>query len=176
MTIAEYFETPETVAPQELIYGIMRVADSPTPRHQRAVGDLFLALTGHVRPRLGDVWLAPLDVVLDVERALVVQPDLFVVLEGGNARVGERVFGPPDLVIEVLSPKPRIGDVDERLAWFGEYGVRECWLVDQAARSVHVVGFAAGRQTGRRVFAADEPIVSAVLPEFRRTLTSVLSR
>jgi Uma2 family endonuclease len=175
MTIGEYFQTPETVAPQELIYGAMRVADSPTPRHQRAVGQLFLALTEHLRPRwLGEVWLAPLDVVLDAERALVVQPDLFVVMVGGSARVGDRVFGAPDLVIEVLSPKPRIGEVDERLIWLAENGVRECWLVHQAPLVADVVIFADGRVAGRRRFAADDSLVSTVLPDFRQTLTSML--
>ena len=40
MTLREYFETPESVTPQELIYGAMRVAESPTPMHQAAVGSL----------------------------------------------------------------------------------------------------------------------------------------
>src|SRR5438128_2592032 len=63
MTTEEYFGTPETKQPTELIYGVLRVADSPMPRHQAAVGDFFIALATHVRDiQLGDVWLSPLDV------------------------------------------------------------------------------------------------------------------
>jgi hypothetical protein len=37
MTVDDYFRTPETVRPMEIIFGVMRVADSPTPRHQSAL-------------------------------------------------------------------------------------------------------------------------------------------
>ena len=58
MTTNEYLKTPESVLPQELIYGALRVADAPLPRHQAAVGDFYLALTSHVRARrLGKIWL-----------------------------------------------------------------------------------------------------------------------
>ena len=54
MTLREYFDTPESVVPQELIYGAMRAAESPAPLHQHAVAGLFLALHEHVsRERLG---------------------------------------------------------------------------------------------------------------------------
>jgi hypothetical protein len=56
MTTDEYLMTPETVLPQELIYGVLRVAEAPTPRHQGAVADFHLALAPHVRERqLGEV-------------------------------------------------------------------------------------------------------------------------
>ncbi len=175
MTLREYFETPESVVPQELIYGAIRVAESPTPMHQEVVGALFLALHEHVsRLRLGRVWLAPLDVVLDAHAPLVVQPDLFVILNGGAATVSEKVFGAPDLVIEVLSPKPRIGDTDERVAWFRDHGVRECWLVHQLTGRVEVLHFGDGQVRLRTTHARLEPIASGVLPEFERNLASIL--
>jgi Uma2 family endonuclease len=68
-------------------------------------------------------------------------------------------------VIEVLSPRPRIGDVAERLEWFRDYGVRECWLVGQLERRIRVVQFDAGGEVLRQTFSADERIVSLVLPE-----------
>src|SRR2546422_302988 len=77
MTVDEYFRTPETVRPAELRFGVLRVAESPSPRHQSAVAKIFRSLDVDVRARgIGEVWLAPLDVVLDDERALIVQPDL----------------------------------------------------------------------------------------------------
>ena len=48
MTLNEYFQTPETVLPQELIHGVMRVAESPSPIHQHIVGNLFLLLHQHL--------------------------------------------------------------------------------------------------------------------------------
>jgi Uma2 family endonuclease len=175
MTVQEYFRTPETVLPQELIYGAIRVADSPSPVHQHVVGQLYVALREHLRSRrLGIVWLAPLDVVLDADRALVVQPDLFVILDGGAAIVGDKVFGPPDLTIEVLSPRARIGDTEQRLAWFAQYGVRECWLVNQPEQRIEVVRFENAEIASRGGFGASDPIMSLVLPEFSASLAAIL--
>src|SRR3954447_1073250 len=44
MTTSEYFTTPESVRPAELVYGLLRVAESPVVRHQRVVRDLTFAL------------------------------------------------------------------------------------------------------------------------------------
>jgi Uma2 family endonuclease len=175
MTLQEYLVTPESVAPQELIFGALRVADSPSPTHQAAVAALFLTLHEHVTTRgLGTVWFAPLDVILDVERALVVQPDLFFIANDGVAIVADKVRGAPDLVVEVLSPRPRIGEVDERVAWFRDHGVKECWLVHQISRTVDVLQFERGGISSRRQHDAHDRIVSGVLPAFDRALSQVL--
>jgi Uma2 family endonuclease len=176
MTVDDYFnKTPETVKPMELVYGLLRAAESPTPRHQSAVMQLLLALNAHVTERqLGQMWVAPLDVVLDDARALIVQPDLFFISTDNSDIVRDRVRGAPDLVIEVLSPYPRIGQTDERVQWFGKYGVRECWLVHQDQRSVKVIRFADGHVAGHHVFERRERIESSVLPDLALSLDDIL--
>ena len=175
MTTEEYFQTPETNRPAELIYGILRVADSPLAPHQAAVFDLALALVYHVREKgLGEIWMSPLDVILDPTRHLVVQPDLFFVSTGRSHIVTDRVRGAPELVVEVLSPRPRIGTLDERLGWFAQYGVRECWLLHQLERRMEILAFQDGSVSGRRSFGLGTPLHSHVLPEFTRTLGSML--
>lgn len=177
MSVDDYFKTPETVTPMELVFGALRVADSPLPRHQAAVAQLFRALDAHVRARdLGEMWLAPLDVVLDDRKALIVQPDLFFISNERAWIVTDRVRGAPDLVIEVLSPEPRIGSTEERVQWFAEYGVRECWLVHQDQRTIAVIQFAGQRIAGRRLFARHEPITSAVFPAFDSVVDDILTR
>jgi Uma2 family endonuclease len=174
MTTTEYLNTPETVTPQELIYGMLRAADAPAPSHQAAVGDLFLALAIHVRGQQhGDVWLSPVDVILDEAGALIVQPDLLFISNERSEIVSDRIRGAPDLVIEVLSPNPRIGDLDERIGWFAQYGVRECWLLHQFARRLEVLVFASECVSERRLFDEADPIRSTVLPDFRQSLGSI---
>jgi Uma2 family endonuclease len=175
MSVDEYFKTPETVKPMELAFGLLRVAESPSPQHQSAVAGLFRALDIHVREReLGRMWLAPLDVVLNEKRALVVQPDLFFIASNQDAIVTDRVRGAPDLVIEVLSPRPRIGEVDERVGWFAEFGVRECWLVHQIDLTVTLITFDRGAVNGRAQFAKEDPIISRTFPDFHLTLEEIL--
>lgn len=80
ITTTDYLETPERLVPTELNYGVLRAADAPRAHHQRAVRDLCFALVEHAESRcLGEVLVSPLDVILDVERALVVQPDLLFI-------------------------------------------------------------------------------------------------
>ena len=75
MTTQQYLMTEETLRPQELIFGTLRVADAPKPRHQQLVAELFVPMALHVRQgRLGTMWLSPLDVVLDDEKGLVCSP------------------------------------------------------------------------------------------------------
>jgi Uma2 family endonuclease len=176
MTVDDYFNTPETAKPRELVFGALRVADAPTPRHQAAVAQLFRALDAHVREHdLGEMWLAPLDVVLDDRKALIVQPDLFFISHRRGWIVTDRIRGAPDLVIEVLSPQPRIGSTEERVQWFAEYGVRECWLIHQDQRAVTVLQFAERRVVGSEVYPGRQPITSAVFPDFDSTLEDILT-
>ena len=175
MTTQEYFATPETVVPQQLAYGVWQVADAPSAWHQELVAQLFLTLHEHVRSEgLGRMWLAPLDVILDHDRALVVQPDLLFVSQARAHIVMDRVYGAPDLAIEVLSPWPRVGDSEKRLGWFAEYGVRECWIVHQLGQWIEVVQFANGAIARRDRFDKKTPVKSAVLPRFNASFDRIL--
>lgn len=118
--------------------------------------------------------LSPLDVILDGERALVVQPDLMFISKEREWIVQDRVRGAPDLAVDVLSPHPRVGTTHERMEWFAEYGVRECWLVHLDRRDVTVVNFVNRRVASRRVFRRRESIVSQVFPEFTDSFDDIV--
>ena len=170
LTTTEYLQTAESSRVQELVFGTLRVAESPTAAHQSLVLELAVTLRQHVLSRkLGTIWIAPLDVILDPARALIVQPDLFFVSTRREEIVTDRVWGAPDMVLEVLSPNPRIGKTEERIEWFARYGVRECWLVHQVARQIEILELGAYTKPKRRIFALWEPIASAVLPDCRMT-------
>ena len=177
MTAKDYYATPETVLPTELAFGVLHVRDAPTPRHQSAVLQMVFALDRHVRARkLGQVWVAPLDVVLDEPKALVVQPDVLFISNERSAIVGERVHGAPDLVIEILSPNPRVGSTAEHLRWFADYGVRECWLVHQDQQRLSVIEFRKRLAMPPRIFGEREAILSSVLPDLGLSLRDILSQ
>ena len=177
MTLSEYLAIPESVLPSELAFGQFRVADAPFTPHQRLVADLHLALAPFVRDReLGEVFLSPFDVVLDKDRALVVQPDLLFVSSARSAIVLDHIYGAPDLVIEILSPNPRVGRLHEKLSWYARYGVAECWLVRERERTVEILTFNAGGVEARRTFDAATPIASTVLPGFACALRDMSGR
>jgi len=95
-------------------------------------------LHGFVREhRLGKVREAPSDVLL--EEHTVVQPDHYVVLRENLGRLKRNgCHGPPDLVVEVLSPGNTAHDLLRKLPLYERAGVREYWVVDPEAERVEV--------------------------------------
>jgi Uma2 family endonuclease len=175
LTTEDYFRTPESLRPMELVYGAMRVADAPSVRHQQAVGAFYLHLTHHVRAgHLGTVLLSPLDVVLDYHRAVVLQPDLLFVSQVRSPIVQERIVGAPDMILEVLSPNPRVGSATERLQLFANYGVKEIWLLHQNARRFELLRTDDRRAVQQYTIDYHTPLTSEVLPDFRMPVADIL--
>lgn len=179
MKLDAYLAGEETNRPSELVFGVLREPAAPSFRHQIVVGQVYLRLERHVRRHaLGRVVQSPIDVILDPERALVVQPDVVLVSTARLQICREQIWGPPDLVVEVLSTATQRHDRIVKLAWFRRYGVRECWLVDPVAASIDVVdltvgGDAAAATTDTVVAEGARVVRSAVLPGLRLRATDL---
>lgn len=166
ITVEEYLGLPETNRPQELAYGILREPPSPFSPHQLVVGRLYSRLDQHVRWRgLGLVVLSPMDVILDRENALVVQPDLVFISDARRGILTNQVWGPPDLTIEVLSTTRRRHDRIVKVQWYRQYGVRECWVVEPDAGQIEV--FDLTTESPARIFSGRQAVRSLVLPSLR---------
>jgi Uma2 family endonuclease len=172
LSVADYLDGAETLRRRELEWGILRDAPSPIYSHQALVTRLVVLLDAHVRPRgLGRVVVAPIDVVLDAERALIVQPDVVFVSAARRSIVSRQIWGPPDLVVEVLSPGTVRRDRGRKLAWYTRYGVRECWLVVPLRGRIEVHELGAAPRVRR--FGVGRVLRSAVLPELRLRVSDV---
>ena len=168
MTTVEYIQTPETVLPRELAYGRLKVADAPSTSHQRVVRQIACAMNAFVQQHdLGEVLFAPLDVVLDYRANLVVQPDIIFMSRERPRITAQRLYGCPDLVVDVLSPHPRVGNLDERVNWYARYGVHEIWLATLHQRQLLIVTTGAGQIVDQQLHTGLSEVDSAVLPGFR---------
>jgi len=168
LTTAEYLQTAESMRVQELHWGVLRVEESPQFRHQNLLLELAVLMRVFVgRHRLGTVCIAPQDVILDPAYGLVLQPDLMFISTKRQHIITDHIWGAPDLVVEVMSPHPRIGKLEERIRNFAQYGVKECWLIHQLSREIEVLRFDEYGENKRRTFRGVETIESGVLPEFR---------
>ena len=149
---------------RELAYGILRESPAPFFLHQLVVLKVARVWTDHVDARnLGSVAVAPVDVVLDRDRDLIVQPDVLFIAADRLSIIRGQVWGAPDLVAEVLSPGTRAHDGGEKLEWYRQYGVRECWLVDAASETVTIVDFTSAQPVERSARGI-ESLRSSVLP------------
>ena len=173
--LVEYLNTEETNRARELAYGVLREPPAPYFSHQSLVLHIARMLADHVEPRrLGQVAMAPVDVILDRDRDLVVQPDVLFVSTERLSIIRNQVWGAPDLVVEVLSLGTQAHDRGEKLDWYREYGVRECWLVDAVAMQVVVFDFT-GPDPVRRVFQANDTLRSTVLPELSASVFALFA-
>ncbi len=92
-------------------------------------------------------------------------PDLYFVSEGKLAGLQRTFFmGPPDLVVEVVSPDSIERDYKEKFADYEKAGVGEYWVVDPLERRVTV--WQQGRGKFKRIAEKEGAIHSAVLPGF----------
>lgn len=67
------------------------------------------------------------------------EPDLLFVREEHRDRIGpQRLEGPADWVIEILSPDTRKLDLEEKRVRYQEAGIGELWFVDREAAEIHV--------------------------------------
>lgn len=176
MTTNQYlYDTEETNRKRELVYGVVREPPAPFFSHQQLVLRVAMVLTSHVDARhLGRVAIAPVDVILDRDRHLVVQPDVLFVARERLSIIDKQVWGAPDLVVEVLSSGTAERDRGEKLDWYRQYGVRECWLVDLHNDEVVVVDFA-GPEPVRRTARGTDSIRSSVLPDLETSASALFA-
>ena len=123
----------------ELISGKLYMSPTPSPRHQRSVKKLMLALHHVIDENdLGELFMAPCDVYLDDE-ANAVQPDLFFISRDKIEVMDDSpIRGVPDLIVEVLSPGNGNYDLFIKKDLYERFGVAEYWIVNPKTREAIV--------------------------------------
>ena len=137
-TYDEFARLPNDGNRYEVIGGELYVTPSPTRLHQRVVTNIGYELEGFVRAHdLGEVYVGPFDVLF--EEGDYMAPDVVFVRRDRQEILGERgVEGPPDLVVEVLSPKTAGIDRKVKRERYAHFGVAEYWIVDPLARRIEI--------------------------------------
>ncbi len=157
----------------EIINGKALMSPAPELFHQRWARGIFLAIQQHVEARkLGEVFFAPVDVVLDEKN--VVQPDL-VFVSNANSGLLERhgIMGAPDLVVEIISPTSLRRDRYDKRELYARFGVKEFWLADVANRSIETLSLQKGGYQLLSCATGEGKIRSEVLPGFELDLASL---
>jgi Uma2 family endonuclease len=129
-TYVDYLTWDDSVR-YELIYGVPYMMSAPSPWHQGMVLDLGSQLKEWFKDKPCKPYVSPIDVRLypapDNRDMVVVQPDILVVCN--PSRVGERaILGPPDFIIEIVSPASKVIDMEDKRRLYLEAGVREYWI------------------------------------------------
>ncbi len=175
-TYEDYRRLPDDGWRYEVIEGELRMNPAPSFWHQEASFNLSLELGNFVkRQRLGKVVTAPIDVKLG-ELANPVQPDILFIHKDRLDIIQERwIDGPPDLIVEILSPSNWIDDRRTKYRLYALSGVREYWIVDPDKRQIEVFVLRRGDYELIGRFGPDESARSEVLDGFEVAVSTVLA-
>ncbi len=140
-----YYKILPEGAPYQLIEGELVMTPTPNPRHQIILGRIFRHLSDFADKKTkGFVILSPIDLYLDNENAF--QPDIvFISKDRNNIIKEDGIYGPPDLVIEILSPSTAGYDLKEKFRVYERSGVKEYWIVDPETKPVEIYSNIEGR-------------------------------
>jgi Uma2 family endonuclease len=137
-TYADYEKLPEHPAYQ-LIDGDLVMTPAPTPYHQEILGRMYTTLREFVQHhKLGIVLPSPIDVYLTETETY--QPDIVFVSKERMEIIGEKkIEGPPDLLVEILSPGTAYYDLIHKNRIYDTSGVKEYWIVDPQEATIEVL-------------------------------------
>ena len=143
---ADYLRIPESNRIMEILNGILSLFAAPATIHAHITTNLSYHFVSFVKKKKGKcrVFHNPFSVRLSLDGATdnekifnVVQPDICVICNPLKID-SQGCFGPPDLIVEVLSPSHRKRDLIEKFNLYEASGVKEYWIVDPKAKTVNV--------------------------------------
>ena len=156
----------------ELIDGVAYdMSPAPSRLHQEMLLKIVRPIADFLDDTPCEVYVAPFDVRLpedpeasDKETLTVVQPDIVVVCD--KSKLDERgCKGPPDFVIEILSPATAAKDMKIKRDLYERHGIREYWLVHPTDKTVMVYRIGADNEYGKAVICTGEDIVESTAIE-----------
>jgi Uma2 family endonuclease len=171
-TYADYAAWDEEVR-CELIDGVVYMMTAPSRAHQYISVALSYQLFDFLKSKPCEVYVAPFDVRLNAEDGddTVLQPDILVVCD--KAKLDAKgCQGPPDLVVEILSPSSKTHDKILKFNKYLQAGVREYWIVDPDSRIVDVYVLKDGQYMAS-AYAEEDILPSHVLEGCAITLADV---
>ncbi len=150
---------------RELFNGFIRLmTPAPSRKHQKISTKFTRIIDNFLSGRDCEIYHAPFDVRLyNGSKAAdkidtVVQPDICIICD--LSKLDDKgCLGPPDFIIEIVSPGNSRKDVKEKFDIYQKYGVREYWIVNPNDENASVfVLDANGKYQLEGMYAGDDKI------------------
>ncbi|UJL46743.1 Uma2 family endonuclease [Virgibacillus sp. NKC19-16] len=117
---------------------------------------------------------APIDVILANNE--VRQPDLVLIhRERMNIISNRGITGPPDLVVEILSPSTLKRDKIDKLNTYANFHIPEYWIVEPKTGILEQYSLHAEQYDLVNIFQKDEQVTSPHTPCISFTMTEIMS-
>jgi len=157
----------------EVIDGNLLSSPATDTWHQNRLNDINIFLSRFVKQRsLGQIFIAPVDVVLDPENT--VQPDIIFVSAANEGIIQRRaIFGTPELLVELISPSSVRRDRYDKKDLYARFGVKEYWIGDPANKSLEILTLKEGRYDLHCAAEVQGKLTSLVLAGLEFDLTEI---
>lgn len=176
LTYDEFSKIPDDGLGHHLFRGVHIITPSPSYNHQKISMNLSLILGQYLEKLgIGELIAAPMDVKFSDSDGF--QPDLLIILDDNpKIRKGQRIDGPPDLIIEILSPSSDTSDFGWKKEMAQRYGVKEYWVVDPIKIQIHIFTLEDSILNLRSIVSTNQEIEqpSLLLPGLNLNITKIL--
>ena len=174
-TYQDYLELPNDRNRYEILEGELIMGPAPVTDHQQISIKLSTLLFTFVdEKKLGFVFSAPYDIIF--ENKNVVQPDIIFVSNKNKKIITEKnIQGPPDLIIEILSPSTAYYDLVDKKEIYEKFSVQEYWIVDPKKQRIEIFELVSGSYQLYQKSEKKGTIKSKIINKFEISLTAVFS-
>jgi len=168
LTYEAYLALPEIKRRYDIVDGVLEyMSPSPTLPYQRLLRNLFLPMDRFVaRGKLGEVDFAPLDIIISKKPLRTRQADLLFISKARLSIGKDQIEGPPDVVVEVLSPGNTPKKLQAKLEDYATLGVPEVWVAAPFAKTVEVSRLERRRYRSAGICSAGSPVNTEILSGF----------
>jgi Uma2 family endonuclease len=162
----------------ELIEGELFVSCSPGLTHQRITANLITLFVIFLRENRIAEWVPTPGLIFSEHSAVI--PDLVVFLDKKSDEIitGEQLTGPPDLVIEILSPGTTNIRRDRifKLQLYSKHAVPEYWIVDPRNLAVEQYVLHDSSLKLMQTLQREDVLTSSAIPGFSCLVSEIFSR
>lgn len=175
-TYTDWENLPDDGSRYEIIEGVLYVTTAPSYFHQWVISRLITYLGVPAEQRGLAYWVtAPIGVVMpDCDP---VQPDFLIVLKEHSDIIRDRrIYGVPDLIVEVISPGTAAYDEGVKLEAYARAGVPEYGVIDPATRKLRLYALEIpGQFAAPREFGEGNSLSFICLPEITLSVSDLFA-
>lgn len=169
MSYEAFLEWADEDTHAEWVNGEVIVFMPPTYQHQNVLGFLHELLKLFINfSDLGKILFAPFEMKLEQSNAYREPDILFVAKDNLSRLTEERLVGPADLIVEIISDSTVRNDREDKFKEYQAAGVREYWIIDPRPNKQRADFFHLNETGVYELFATedDQRVKSRVLSGF----------
>ena len=178
-TVDDLETFPEDDLRREIVDGELFVSRAAHPDHQDVVQNLYDPVRNWNRDTRRGRLYTNIGIVFDPTNGVI--PDLLWASHERWAKIvgpDGRLVGPPELVVEVLSPgfANERRDREAKLKLYSTWGVDEYWIVDRRTESVDLYRRESGGLVHTANLRAGDTLTSPLLPGLTIPVANLFAR